>query len=135
MRPVANVDAPPAVPVAGGRSLALRNRSLSTRNPPVAGDLRPVANVDAPLAVPAAGGRSLALRNRSLSTRNPPAAGDFVSDCQPVELQVASERRSRRLAGVQRQYVVAVLFPSLTDMEDEDDGVEFCWRDEDGGCL
>ena len=87
--------------------------------------------------MPAAGGRSLALRNRLLSTRNPPTAGDFVSDCQPVELQVqvASERRSRRLAGVQRQYVVAELFPSLTDMKDEDDGVEFCWRDEDGGCL
>ena len=34
---------------------------------------------------------------------------------------------------VQRQYVVAELFPSLTDMEDEDDGVEFYWRDEDGG--
>ena len=135
MRPVANVNAPPAVPEAGGRSLALRNRLLSVRNPPVAGNLRPVANVDALLAVPVTGGQSLALRNRSLSTRNPPAAGDFVSDCQPVELQVASERRSRRLAGVQRQYVVAVLFPSLTDMEDEDDGVEFCWRDEDGGCL
>ena len=31
--------------------------------------------------------------------------------------------------------LVAELFHSLTDMEDEDDGVEFCWRDEDGGCL
>ena len=30
---------------------------------------------------------------------------------------------------MQRQYVV-VLFPSLTDVEDEDDGVEFYWRDE-----
>ena len=36
------------------------------------------------------------------------------------------ERRSRRLAGVQCQYVVAELFRSLADMEDEDDGVEFC---------
>ena len=61
----------------------------------------------------------------------PPAAGDSDSvapDCQPP---AAPERRSRRLADV-RQYVEAELFPSLTDMEDEDDGVEFCWRDEDG---
>ena len=28
-----------------------------------------------------------------------------------------------------RQYVVAELFPSISDTED-DDGVEFCWRDE-----
>ena len=67
--------------------------------------------------------------SRSLTVRNPPMASDSatVSDCQPV-----LGRRSGRLAGVQRQYVVAGLFPSLTDMEDEDDGVEFCWRDEDG---
>ena len=67
--------------------------------------------------------------SRSLTVRNPPMAGDSVtvSDCQPV-----LGRRSGRLAGVQWQYVVAELFPSLTDMEDEDDGVEFCWGDEDG---
>ena len=59
--------------------------------------------------------------SRSLTVRNPPMAGDSVtvSDCQPV-----LGRRNGRLAGVQRQYVVAELFPSLTDMEDEDDGVE-----------
>ena len=43
-----------------------------------------------------------------------------MSGCQPIVV-LASERRSRRVAGVQRQYVVAELFPSLTDMEDEDD--------------
>ena len=63
-------------------------------------------------------------------------AGDSVSNCQPEFIVVGSERRSRRLAGVQRQYVVAEMFPSLTDMKDEDDGAEFCWREEDdGGCL
>jgi len=38
------------------------------------------------------------------------------------------------LAGVQRQYAVAELFLSLTDIEaeDEDDGVESCWSDDDG---
>ena len=63
--------------------------------------------------------------SRSLTVRNPPMAGDSVtvSDCQPV-----LGRRSGRLAGVQQQYVVAELFPSLTDMKDEDDGVEYCWR-------
>ena len=55
---------------------------------------------------------------------------DSVSVCQPESVL---GRRSRRLAGVQRQYVMAELFPSPTDMEDEDDGVEFCLRDEDGG--
>ena len=50
-------------------------------------------------------------------------AGDSVSDCQP---------RSTRLAGMQRQHVVAELFPSLTDIEGEDNGVEFYWRGEDG---
>ena len=49
-----------------------------------------------------------------------------------VKPEPVLERRSRRLDGVQRQYVVAELFPSLTDMEYED-GVEFRWRDEDGG--
>ena len=37
--------------------------------------------------------------------------------------------RSERLEGVHRQYMVAELFPSISDTED-DDGVEFCWRDE-----
>ena len=44
---------------------------------------------------------------------------------EPVSLA----RRSKRLEGVRRQYVVAELFPSISDTED-DDGVEFCWRDE-----
>ena len=44
---------------------------------------------------------------------------------QPVSLA----RRSKRLEGVRRQYVVEELFPSMTDDEDDDDGVEFCWRD------
>ena len=101
------------------------------------GDLRPVANIDAPLTT--AGDCLPTARNphpptaaggRSLRARNPPVA-DSVSNCQP---EPVLGRRSRRLAGVQRQYVVAELFvPSLTNMEDEDDGVEFCWRDEDGG--
>ena len=47
-------------------------------------------------------------------------AGGPTPGCQPAVV-LASERRSRRVAGVQRQYVVAELFPSLTDMEDEDD--------------
>jgi len=47
----------------------------------------------------------------------------------PVE-QVSLARRSKRLEGVRRQYVVEELFPSITDDEDNDDGVEFCWRDE-----
>ena len=46
----------------------------------------------------------------------------------PVE-PVGLARRSKRLEGVHRQYVVAELFPSISDTED-DDGVEFCWRDE-----
>ena len=46
----------------------------------------------------------------------------------PVE-PVSLARRSKRLEGVRRQYVVAELFPSISDTED-DDGVEFCWRDE-----
>ena len=81
-----------------------------------------VAKIEASSVVAASGGRLIAVRNPG-----PPAAGDSDSaapDCQ-------SWRRSRRLAGVQRQYVEAELFPSLTDMEDENDGVEFCWRDED----
>jgi len=45
----------------------------------------------------------------------------------PVE-PVSLARRSKRLEGVRRQYVVAELFPSISDTED--DGVEFCWRDE-----
>ena len=45
---------------------------------------------------------------------------------EPVSLA----RRSKRLEGVSRQYVVAELFPSISDTEDDDDGVEFCWRDE-----
>ena len=61
-----------------------------------------------------------------------PSAGS-VSDVHtskgklPVE-QVSLARRSKRLEGVHRQYVVAELFPSISDTED--DGVEFCWRDE-----
>ena len=47
----------------------------------------------------------------------------------PVE-PVSLARRSKRLEGVRRQYVVAELFPSISDTEDDDDGVEFCWRDE-----
>ena len=47
----------------------------------------------------------------------------------PVE-PVSLARRSKRLEGVRRQYVVEELFPSMTDDEDDDDGVEFCWRDE-----
>ena len=43
---------------------------------------------------------------------------------EPVSLA----RRSKRLEGVHRQYVVAELFPSISDTEN--DGVEFCWRDE-----
>lgn len=35
-------------------------------------------------------------------------------------------RRSKRLEEVHRQYVVAELFPSISDTEDGDDGVEFC---------
>jgi len=46
----------------------------------------------------------------------------------PVE-PVSLARRSKRLEGVHRQYVVAEMFPSISDTED-DDGVEFCWRDE-----
>jgi len=42
----------------------------------------------------------------------------------PVE-PVSLARRSKRLEGVRRQYVVAELFPSISDTED-DDGVEFC---------
>ena len=61
---------------------------------------------------------------------NPPAAGS-ASDCLP---EPVLESRSRRLADVQRQYVVAELFPSLTDMGGEDGGVEFCRRD-DGGRI
>jgi hypothetical protein len=41
---------------------------------------------------------------------------------EPVSLA----RRSKRLEGVSRQYVVAELFPSISDTED-DDGVEFCF--------
>ena len=66
--------------------------------------------------------------NVTLRARNLP---NSMSDCQPEPVRML-ERRSGRLAGVQRQYVVAELFPSLADMEDEDDGVEFCWREEDG---
>jgi hypothetical protein len=42
-----------------------------------------------------------------------------------------SGRRSARLVGVKRQYIVQYLFPMLSDVEDEDDGIAFCWRDED----
>ena len=53
-------------------------------------------------------------------------ACDSVSDYQQV-------LGSGGLAGVQRQYEMAEWFPSLTDVEDEDDGVEFCcWGDKDG---
>ena len=48
---------------------------------------------------------------RLLMACNPLAAGS-VSDCQP---EPVFERRSRGLGDVQRQYVVAELFPSLTD--------------------
>ena len=82
------------------------------------GDCLPTARDPSPAA---AGGRTLRVRNLPNS----------VSDCQPEPVHML-ERRSRRLAGVQRQYIVAELFPSLADMEDEDDGVEFCWREEDG---
>jgi len=46
----------------------------------------------------------------------------------PVE-PVSLARRSKRLEGVHRKYVVSEMFPSISDTED-DDGVEFCWRDE-----
>jgi hypothetical protein len=44
-----------------------------------------------------------------------------------------SSRRSARLVGVERNYIVQDLFPILSDteVEDEDDGIVFCWRDED----
>jgi len=45
----------------------------------------------------------------------------------PVE-PVSLTRRSMRPEGVHRQYVVSELFPSISDTED--DGVEFCLRDE-----
>ena len=54
-----------------------------------------------------------------------PTAGDSVSDYQLV-------LGGGGLAGVQRQYEMAEWFPSLTDLEDKDDGVEFCWRDKAG---
>ena len=76
-----------------------------------AGDCSPKAH-DPPLA--AAGGRLLI-------ACNPPSAGS-TSNCQP---EPVLERQNRRIAGVQRQYVVAQLFPSLTDMGGEDDGVDF----------
>jgi len=46
----------------------------------------------------------------------------------PVE-PVSLARRSQRLEGVRRQYVVAELSPSISDTGD-DDGMKFCWRDE-----
>jgi hypothetical protein len=55
-----------------------------------------------------------------------PAGLELASPVEPVSLA----RRSKRLEGVHRQYVVAELFPSISDTEDDDDGVEFCWRDE-----
>ena len=57
-----------------------------------------------------------------LATARPQRTADSISNCQP---EPVLERRSRRIAGVQRQYVVAELFPSLTDMRGEDDVVEF----------
>jgi hypothetical protein len=47
-----------------------------------------------------------------------------------VSVEPVLARRSKRLEGVHRQYVVAELFPNISDTEDDDDGVEFCWRDE-----
>jgi hypothetical protein len=59
-----------------------------------------------------------------------PAGSELASKGKlPVE-PVSLARRSKRLEGVHRQYVVAELFPSISDTEDDDDGVEFCWRDE-----
>ena len=61
-----------------------------------------------------------------------PSAGS-VSDVHTskgkLPVEPVSLARSKRLEGVHRQYVVAELFPSISDTED-DDGVEFCWRDE-----
>ena len=83
-------------------------------------DCSPTARDPSPAT---AGGRTLRAHNLPNS----------VFDCQPDSEPVrVLERWSRRLAGVQCQYVVAELFPSLADMEDEDDGVEFCWREQDG---
>ena len=62
-----------------------------------------------------------------------PSAG-LVSDVHtskgklPVE-PVSLARRSKRLEGVHRRYVVPELFPSTSDTGGGD-GVEFCWRDE-----
>ena len=56
--------------------------------------------------------------------------GKVPAAVEPLAVAVLA-RRSKRLEGVRRQYVVAELFPSISDTEgDDDDGVEFCWKDE-----
>ena len=72
----------------------------------------------------------------SLSAASVPRAhaakglGKVPAAVEPLAVTVLA-RRSKRLEGVRRQYVVAELFPSISDTEDDDDdGVEFCWRDE-----
>jgi hypothetical protein len=54
---------------------------------------------------------------RALSARTGASRGKL-----PIE-PVSLAKRSKRLKGVCTQYVVAELFPSITDDEDDDDGV------------
>jgi hypothetical protein len=54
-----------------------------------------------------------------------------TDDSTGSALPPSGSRRSARLVGAKRQYIVQDLFPMLSDVEDEDDGIAFCWRDED----
>jgi outer membrane scaffolding protein for murein synthesis (MipA/OmpV family) len=64
---------------------------------------------------------------------NDDSTGSAVTndDSSGSALPPSGSRRSARLVGVKRQYIVQDLFPMLSDIEDEDDGIAFCWRDED----
>jgi hypothetical protein len=67
----------------------------------------------------------------------PVTTGDWTGSAVTTDdspgpaLPPSSSRRSARLVGVKRQYIVQDLFPMVSDVEDEDDGIAFCWRDED----
>jgi hypothetical protein len=65
------------------------------------------------------------------STGSAVTTDDSTGSALPPSALPPSGRRSARLVRVKRQYIVQDLFPMLSDVEDEDDGIAFCWRDED----